>query len=107
MFPTVKELAEELEGHKSYIEDDFKEDPDDEDEEPGMDVRLQVQKGGWSLRTGDSSYDLDHCGWWGAGFLTQDTDCEELADELISEAMDHRAQCEPEEQNDIPPQEVW
>jgi hypothetical protein len=54
-----------------------------------MDVRLQVYPNGqWAVRTGDSQYDQDHRGYWGAGFLSWDSDCEELAAALIDEAKD-------------------
>ncbi len=34
------------------------------------DVRLQVHKDcGWTIHTGDSSYDQDHRGYWGSSFL--------------------------------------
>lgn len=76
---------------------DASDDTDDDDEPAGMDVRLQIhERGGWSLRSGDSSYDQDHRGYWGAGYLTTDTDCADLAAELIDEAGEHAAQCDRE-----------
>ncbi len=88
-YPTTSELAAELEACKGDIEI-----IEGEDGEPGFDVRLQVTEGDWSLHTGDASYDTDHHGFWGAGFLTPDTDCAALAEELIEEARDHEAQSE-------------
>ncbi len=65
-----------------------------DDENDGyMDVRLQVYPNGqWCVRTGDACYDSDHRGYWGAGSLAWDTDCEDLAAGLIDEAKDHAAQ---------------
>jgi hypothetical protein len=64
-----------------------------DNEEAYMDVRLQVhQGGGWSIHTGDASYDQDHRGYWGASSLSRDTDCAELAEELIEQAKDMHAQ---------------
>ncbi len=88
-YPTIRNLARELSGHKPYIEDSFRE---SEDDVPGIDVRLQVRGGGWCLHTGDSSYDQDHRGCWGVGYLTRRTNCRELARELIDEARDMAAQ---------------
>ncbi len=84
--PSIKSVASELRGYKPYIEDSFVE---ESGEEPGMDVRLQYHdNGGWCLHTGDSQYDQDHRGHWGAGYLTRATNCRELAKELIDEVVE-------------------
>lgn len=86
-FPTVRDLTRWLVQEKwsAFPSDDYSD----------IDVRLQVVPGeGWSVHTGDSSYDLDHRGYWGAGSLDSRTNCRELARELIGEAADHMAQCE-------------
>lgn len=58
-------------------------------------VRLQVyDDGGWAVRTGDSSYDQDHRGYWGSSYLTRRTNCRELARDLIDECAEHAAQCQ-------------
>lgn len=70
-----------------------------------IDVRLQVltdvhtsrhQPGtGWTLHSGDASYDTDHRGYWGSGSVTaQDTNraLRELARDLIQQAQDDEAQ---------------
>lgn len=58
----------------------------------GLDVRLQVlEDGSWDILTGDPCYDTDHRGYWGAGVLGQDTDCNELAGELLDEVMEHES----------------
>jgi len=60
----------------------------------GVDVRLQVwPDGSWNLHTGDSSYDQDHRGYWGAAFLPfGNCNLTEIARDLIEQAKDHRAQ---------------
>lgn len=63
-----------------------------EQEVEGIDVRLQCRADGWALRTGDAQYDSDHRGAWGTGYLTHNSDCRALAEELIDEAKDHAAQ---------------
>lgn len=45
----------------------------------------------WSVWTGASDYDTDHRGDWGAGTLTEDTDANELAKELVEEALESAA----------------
>lgn len=88
--PTIKEVAAELRAEKPYIEDSF----DDGEGNVGIDVRLQVlPSGAWALRAGDSSYDYDHRGFWGSGFLARQTNCRELARELIDQCAEHAAQC--------------
>lgn len=50
------------------------------------DIRLQVQETGeWAFRTGDSSYDLDHTGFWGASIIGKDPD--EYETEAILETL--------------------
>lgn len=81
-WPTIADVAQELRNAKSML------DRGDE-----MEVRLQVyQDGGWALRKGDPSYDLDHNGYWGCGYITRRTNCRDLARDLIAEAMDHASQ---------------
>lgn len=56
-----------------------------------MDVRLQVcADGTWAIHTGDSSYDVDHRGVWGASSvpLRGRFDSISLAKELWNEAVD-------------------
>lgn len=65
----------------------------DDDATAGTDVRLQVyENGNWAVRVGDSSYDQDHRGFWGASFLSWDrANLTDLARELIDEAKDGEA----------------
>lgn len=62
----------------------------------GIDVRLQVYENGeWYIHTGDSSYDQDHRGYWGAGMVAPgdtNADLESLAHDLLEQAKDHAAQ---------------
>jgi hypothetical protein len=87
--PSVKAVAKALERYKAMC-----------DEETDADIRLQVYEadsfpfvGEWAIRFGDSSYDLDHRGFWGASMIDHTTDCRELAEELIDQCADHAAQC--------------
>lgn len=57
-FPTIDEIAACLEHIPARVEPDMRE---HESEEPCIDVRLQVwdaeDGGGWTVHTGDASYD--------------------------------------------------
>jgi len=59
-------------------------------EEEGIDIRLQVCEGGsWLIHTGDSSYDQDHRGYWGASSIPGNNkriNSREVAKDLISQA---------------------
>lgn len=91
-------LAKDIESIKADIEPEFIE---DEDDTPHIDIRLNYQPAGcgcfidddrWNVRTGDSSYDQDHRGFWGSGCVTEDCDAQELAKELFEQVMEHYAQ---------------
>jgi hypothetical protein len=57
-FPSIRNVARELVAVNREVDC-----ADDE----GCDVRLQVYDNGrWAIRFGDSQYDLDHHGYWGA-----------------------------------------
>jgi hypothetical protein len=70
----------------------------EEGDEAGLDVRLQVyDDGGWALRWGLSDYDLDHRGHWGASGLTSDmsrADLKQIAEELIDQVEESVATSE-------------
>jgi hypothetical protein len=85
--PSVKNLRKVLvQAQKSLRNYCRKSDVSENDETPGVDVRLNVQEGGWKLLTGDSSYDQDHRGQWSCGFLPYGRcNLTQLAKELISE----------------------
>ena len=84
----LKTLVEEIKKDLKSSPDIFKgEEPDDS----FVDVRLQWHDGKWSVLTGDSSYDQDHRGHWGASSITPDTKPETLAKELIEQVMEHMA----------------
>lgn len=55
-----------------------------------VEVRLQVfEDSNWTMHEGDSSYDLDHSGYWGAASVAPDDTDEGLlaiAQELIEQA---------------------
>lgn len=69
--------------------DEDSEDGDDEDRY--VDLRVQLLDGGWTLHTGDASYDQDHRGFWGAASVAADAtdaDCDDIAYAMIREAAD-------------------
>lgn len=85
--PSAAELAE-------------RDDVDNDDDPDATDVRLQVRTwrgNDWAIRTGDSSYDQDHRGFWGASRISPyDTDhcIGETALDLVNQALEHAAQSE-------------
>lgn len=85
-FPTIKAVAADLAAFKADL------DPAERDNE--CDVRLQVMEDGcWSVHYGDSQYDQDHRGYWGASAISQATNCRDMAINLIDQVRDHHAQC--------------
>lgn len=97
MKPTIKELADALYSEGQYLKRNFsKEDLMDgpHDDFCGTDVRLQLHDGSWELHTGDSSYDQDHRGYWGASSISRGAtrrECMDTARSLINEALDDQA----------------
>jgi hypothetical protein len=87
-FPNIDDVAHDLREVNNNVRHD---DPDEE----GIDVRLQVYPGGsWAIRSGDSSYDQDHRGYWGAGSVPGNGrrfSARELARELIEQAREQYA----------------
>jgi hypothetical protein len=84
--PAIKDVAAALKARKHWCR---------EADDGWLDVRLQVTDGGeWAVRTGDSSYDLDHRGYWGCGSLSPRTNCRELAADLIGQCADDAAQAQ-------------
>jgi hypothetical protein len=84
--PTVKEVTQELVAQKRWCRGQW------DDFGGYVDVRLQVMEdGGWAIRTGDSSYDQDHRGYWGASSIDPHTNCRDLAIELLDQCAEHAA----------------
>lgn len=81
-FPKISDVARDL----RQINKEADAHPD------GIDVRLQVYPDGdWAVRAGDSSFDQDHRGYWGASSVpggNKRFNSEETARYLISEAKD-------------------
>lgn len=62
---------------------------------PETDVRLRYFEGDWEIKTGDSQYDTDHRGFWGASSVCEDAENLELQDiavDLVEQVMDDIAQ---------------
>ncbi len=90
-FPTIKELTAEVEAYSRDLAAYDEADLMDGDGEVYGEIRLQVTDSGWSVQTGDPSYDLDHRGFWGASSIEPDASyaqCREIAKGLIEEARD-------------------
>lgn len=90
---SIGDLADCVYSHGAYLKRNFDPadlaDPSDSDSTPGSDVRLQVHAGSWSFHTGDSCYDQDHRGAWGAGFCPLGVtrkEAREIARDLIDQA---------------------
>jgi hypothetical protein len=93
-FPRVKDVAAGLVAIKKATDFDWLDEVGDTDDDGNgyMDVRLQVHEdGGYSILTGDSSFDQDHRGYWGAGSMDRRTNCLDLARQLLDEARDDYA----------------
>jgi len=59
------------------------------DEEDGLDVRVQYfENGNYYFHSGDISFDSDHRGYWGYGFIDGETDTELLAKDMIEELLE-------------------
>lgn len=91
-FPSIAAVASELRHVKTYC---HCEEPVQGDDDSGWaDVRLQVMESGWSVHSGDSSYDQDHRGYWGTSSLDRRSNCRDVARDLIEEAKNHYAETE-------------
>lgn len=67
--------------------------------EPGneCDIRLQLYPDGdWAIRWGSSDYDQDHRGYWGASTVSVGDNYASIADDLVEQALDARAEAENE-----------
>ena len=89
-FPSIAAVASELRGINANVETDLDE---------GCDVRLQVYPDGqWHVRWGDSSYDQDHHGYWGASSVpgvvagvVRRFNSRDVARDLLDQAKEARA----------------
>jgi hypothetical protein len=92
-FPKISEVAQELRSVNEM------ESHPDEEGNYWIDVRLQVYSDGdWAVRWGDSSYDQDHRGYWGASSVPgggRRFNSTDLARDLIDQAKDQHAMTPP------------
>ena len=100
-FPNIDWVAEKVMDYRDYLKTLDPKDIEDEEGNIGGDIRLQVRKlensneSSWSVHTGDSSYDQDHRGEWGANFVlvnATDAECREIAKDLIEQAKESFSQ---------------
>ena len=78
--PFLDAIASQLEVIQAM---DFE--PEEEGEEPFLDVRLRVFDGGWEVLHGDSQYDTDHRGLWGYSSISESSEDMEVARELLDD----------------------
>ena len=92
-FPSIKDVANDIRIEANYMKRNYsKEDLADDDGNAGIDVRLQVNGNSWAIHTGDSSFDQDHRGVWGASFIPWGRpNCESIARDLIEQCKDQAA----------------
>jgi hypothetical protein len=85
-FPSIKDVASRLREINRAVS------KQDEGEDDYCDIRLQVYEDGtWFVRWGDSSYDLDHRGYWGSSCVPgcgKRFNSQMVARELISQVKD-------------------
>ena len=92
MKPTLRELTDEVYEYgqhlkRSFSPEDLREHGEDSDSPGYGDIRLQVHDG-WTVHTGDSSYDQDHRGSWAAGSVPRGCskkEAREIARSLLDE----------------------
>jgi len=84
--PFLEAIASDLEAIRTSIPLMDLE-PEEEGEEPFVDVRLRVFDGGWEVLHGDSQYDTDHRGKWGYGAISESSEAREVARELLTEVI--------------------
>lgn len=80
--PFLDAIASQLEVIQAM---DFE--PEEEGEEPFLDVRLRIFDGSWEVLHGDSQYDPDHRGKWGYGAISESSEAREVARELLTEVI--------------------
>jgi hypothetical protein len=72
------------------------------DDPPTIDCRLRYFDGNWSFLTGDSSYDQDHRGHWGASCVGANlavSEAQNIACDLVEQVLESIALSDTEEEN--------
>lgn len=82
--PFLDAIASQLEVIQAM---DFE--PEEEGEEPFIDVRLRIFDGSWEVLHGDSQYDTDHRGLWGYSSISESSEALEVARELLDDLFSH------------------
>lgn len=91
----IKELLDDL---KPTISEDCRATDDPDDDQPGIQVtvgaRLSNGKWDWDYQTGDNQYSggVYRFSDWGVGYLYEDSDTEEVADDIANEILEAIAQ---------------
>ena len=93
--PSIKTIRKELVSIKRNLRQSFRREDlvetNGSHDFAGTDVRLQVTKSGWSIHTGDSSYDMSHSGYWGVSCISWDREnLEATAKSLVDQVKTDR-----------------
>jgi hypothetical protein len=85
--PSIKELAAELSHAKRHIEDDM---IAMDESAPSIDVTLACDETGFALQLGDNSFSGPAYGFrhWGVAGLYRNSNCRELARDLIGQCRE-------------------
>lgn len=84
-YPDRDELEEELVAIQEWLKSEGL---------PETEVRLQVERGSWTVHTGDPQYDTSHRGVWGSGEVARGDSratLRDLADDMIEQAEDQQS----------------
>lgn len=96
---TISEITELLEFLQTTIADDYRATDDPEDNQPGMQVTIATDgdrdssgqfSEPWTYQTGDNSFAGNCYGYqyWGVGYLYRDSDCKEIAADMIEQCRE-------------------
>ena len=83
---SIKELAALLVHLKKAIDDDFRASGCEDSDIACIDVTIGADETGWSYQTGDNSFTggAYHYKHWGVGILGRNSNCRQLAKELLN-----------------------
>lgn len=99
--PGLKSITAIVKAYRDELKTYDPEDIADEEGNPSGDIRLQVlSNGAWSVHTGDSQYDQDHRGAWGASSVSPnatDEECQEIAEDLLGQVEEDEGEDEEDE----------
>ena len=85
--PPIRQLQKTLTAYKNDIDDDY---VGIDEDKPSIDVTLACDDRGHALQTGDNSYmgAAYHYEYWAVGSLYRNSNCRELAQDLIEQCRE-------------------